>query len=235
MVSFRSAIFAVLAVCPSIAHAQGPSGAAEEPPLVIKAPEAGNGWSDRIDFAFGAAATSNYVSDGFTQSGDGPALQAYGEISSGIFYSGIWMSSVELDGDNIEFDLYAGIRGEMGGIALDLSYYRYLYDESGDCCGEWIGKADIALGEKLTLNTEVDLDPQAAVIQATVGATLAVTDEWEFSGAIQENFDTRFADWNAGGTWSMTDQLSMDLRYYGSDADNDRFVATLAWDFSTAE
>ncbi len=235
MVSFRSAVFAILMVCPSFAHAQGPAGAAEGPAVVINAPEPGNEWSDRIDFALGVAATSNYMSDGFTQSDEGPALQAYGEISSGIFYSGIWMSGVELDGDRIEFDLYAGIRGELGGIALDLSYYRYLYDESGDCCGEWIGKADIALGEKLTLNTEVDFDPQAVVIQGTIGATLAATDEWEVSGAIQENFDTGFSDWNAGVTWSMTDQLSMDLRYYGSDAHNDRIVATLAWDFSTAE
>lgn len=237
MVSFRTALFAasVASLFPSWANAQGPAGGAEGPPLVIRARESGNEWSDRIDFAFGVAATSNYISDGLTQSADGPALQGYGEISSGIFYSGIWMSSVELDGDSIEFDLYAGVRGEIGGLALDLSYYRYLYDESGDCCGEWIGKADIALGEKLTLNTRLEIDPQAVVVHGVIGATVAITDSWEFTAAFQENFDTDFSDWNAGATWSMTDQLSMDLRYYGSDAHNDRLVATLAWDFSTAE
>ncbi len=237
MACLRSSVAAVLLaqLPPQFAHAQDPGTAAEEPPRIVTAAEPVNDWPDRIDFAFGAAATTNYVSDGFAQSGDGPAVQGYGEISSGIFYSGIWMSSVELDGDSIEFDLYAGVRGEIGGVALDLAYYRYLYDESGDCCGEWIAKADFTLNEKLTLNTELDLDPQAVVIQGTMGATYSVSDNWEFSAAFQDNFDTNFSDWNAGATWSMTDQLSMDLRWYGSDANNDRLVATLAWDFSTAE
>ena len=142
------------------------------------------------------------------------------------------MSSVELDGDSIEFDLYAGVRGEIGGLALDLSYYRYLYDESGDCCGEWIGKADIALGEKLTLNTRLEIDPQAVVVHGVIGATVRQLPISGIHGSLPGKLRHGLFRLECRRDLVMTDQLSMDLRYYGSDAHNDRLVATLAWDFS---
>ncbi|MCU0789555.1 MAG: TorF family putative porin [Nitratireductor sp.] len=231
---FLSGTLTVLASTPSLAEealhrTEGP------PPEIISAPEPENSYSDRIDVSFGVALTSNYMSDGITQTENGPAVQGYVEVSSGIFYSGIWLSNVKLDADRLETDLYAGIRGEMGGIDLDLSYYRYLYDDSGDCCGEWIGKADIPLGEKLTLNTRMDIDPQSVRVQATGGLTWEVSDDWEFSAAVQKSFDGSETDWNAGLTWSMTEEVSFDLRYYDSAIDDARFVATMAWDYSTGE
>jgi uncharacterized protein (TIGR02001 family) len=227
------ALLLALAVAPADAQDRGPS--AEGPPPIIDTAEPESGWSDRIDVAFGAAVTTNYMSDGITQTDNGPAAQGYAELSSGIFYSGIWLSNVKLDADRLEADLYAGIRGEAGGVELDLAYYRYLYDESGNCCGEWIGKADIPLGEKLTINTRIDVDPQAVTVQATGGATYEINDDWEFSAAVQKTYESRETDWNAGLTWSMTEEVSLDMRYYESTIDDARLVATLAWEYSTAE
>ena len=64
--------------------------------------------------------------------------------SYGIFYAGVWAStvdgeSVDIDPDDrFEFDLSAGIRPTFGDLWLDLNYTRYIYDNSGDCCGDII-------------------------------------------------------------------------------------------------
>jgi uncharacterized protein (TIGR02001 family) len=220
-------------VMPLQALAQG----SEQAPVVVEAPvEASEPWSQRVDFAWGAALTSNYISDGITQTDNGPAGQLYFEIESDLFYSGIWTSNVTLDDDKQEVDLYAGIRMQTGKVELDLAYFRYYYlEETGDCCGEWIGKADIAITDAFTLNTRADYDPQADAAQATIGATIALGEKLEFTAAIQQSFATEVADWNAGVTWSMTDTASLDLRYFESQIDDARLVATLAFEFSTAE
>ena len=218
---------------PQPAWAQG----SQQAPDVVEAPlEKPEPWSQRIDIAFGAALTSNYISDGITQTRNGPAGQFYFEAQSGFFYSGIWTSNVSLGDDNQEVDLYAGIRGTAVGVDLDLAYFRYLYfEDTGNCCGEWVAKADIPLGGPVTLNTRADYDPQADAAQATLGVTVEFSDKLEFTAAIQESFATNIADWNAGFTWSMTDTLSLDLRLYDSQIDDARFVVALAYDFSTGE
>jgi uncharacterized protein (TIGR02001 family) len=231
IISFFALFVGVMS--PQPAFAQG----SEQAPEVVEAPLEETGpWTQRIDYAFGAALTSNYMSDGITQTRNGPAGQFYFEASSGFFYSGIWTSSVSLGDDNQEVDLYAGVRTSAGTVDLDLAYFRYLYlEDTGDCCGEWIAKADIPLGEQITLNTRADYDPQADAAQATLGVTVEFSEKLEFTAAIQQSFATEVADWNAGFTWSMTDTLSLDLRVYDSQIDDARFVATLAFDFSTAE
>jgi uncharacterized protein (TIGR02001 family) len=229
--SFLALFWAVMSPQPALAQPPAPEPKVVEAPVGKDEP-----WSQRIDYAFGASLTSNYMSDGITQTRNGPAGQFFFEAQSGVFYSGIWTSNVSLGDDNQEVDLYAGIRGTAGTVDLDLAYFRYLYlEDSGDCCGEWIIKADIPAGEKFTLNTRADYDPQAASAQATIGATIQFSDALEFSASIQETFATQVADWNAGLTWSMTDTVSLDLRYYESQIDRARFVATLAYEFSTAE
>ena len=78
---------------------------------------------------YGVAFTSNYIDNGTTQSDDHPALQGYVEGSYGLFYGGVWASTVdfpedpEFGGDNLEFDLYAGIRPTLGDLSFDLSYF----------------------------------------------------------------------------------------------------------------
>jgi uncharacterized protein (TIGR02001 family) len=48
---------------------------------------------------YGVAVTSNYISDGVTQSNDNPALQGYVEGSYGLFYGGVWASTVDFADD----------------------------------------------------------------------------------------------------------------------------------------
>ena len=126
---------------------------------------AGGAGAQEFALNYGVALTSNYISDGATQSDDKPALQGYVEGSYGLFYGGVWSSTVDFPGDpefgddNLEFDLYAGVRPTLGDFSFDLSYYRYLYDSSGDCCGEFVLIAQYPVADFGEVGVEYDYDP----------------------------------------------------------------------------
>jgi len=98
-----------------------------------------------LSFSGGATLTSNYMSRGVTQSANRPALQFYGEVESSGFYAGIWASTVRLAPDDLEVDIYGGYRFSVGAASFDLGYARYLYDSTGNCCGEFYALAEIDL------------------------------------------------------------------------------------------
>lgn len=213
---------------------------AAEPIQVIKAPEEAatqdDAFSDRVDFAWGIALTSNYVtSSGVTQSDDKPALQAYAEISSGIVYTGVWFSTVRLDPDTAEFDLNWGLRNDFGPLSVDVNYTRYFYDHTGNCCGEWIAKASYKLADPLSVSGKFVYDPQTRDRLASFGASLDLSDSLSLSGEIKEKLHNHDTSWNAGLTWQATDTISLDVRYYDSERYDERYVVTLAYDFSTAQ
>jgi uncharacterized protein (TIGR02001 family) len=192
-------------------------------------------YDDRVELSWGVALASNYVSSGVTQSDDKPAFQAWGEIASGIVYAGIWLSTVELDPDNWEFDLSWGIRPSFGPLTLTVGYIRYVYDSTGDCCGEWVVDAEVEVSDRLSAFAEVSFDPQAEVADGTLGFTFGLTDSLDFSLEATEGLESGEADWNAGFTWSFNDNLSLDLRYHDADFADPRYVATLAWQGSTSQ
>lgn len=74
---------------------------------------------------------SEYVFRGLAQTDEHPALQASMDYShDNGFYAGLWGSNVDFDdGDeaNLETDLYAGMSGELNGLAWDVGGIYYLY------------------------------------------------------------------------------------------------------------
>ena len=49
------------------------------------------------ELSYGAAVTSNYIDKGTAQSDGKPAVQGYVEGAYGIFYGGVWSSTVDID------------------------------------------------------------------------------------------------------------------------------------------
>lgn len=82
------------------------------------------------EFSSTLTATSDYDFRGFSQSGNGPALQASADYAfDGGLYLGAWVSNVDFGGEeNLELDTYLGwaYEGENG-IAWDFGYVRYTY------------------------------------------------------------------------------------------------------------
>jgi uncharacterized protein (TIGR02001 family) len=188
-----------------------------------------------IDISGGIAITSDYISDGVTQTDGKPAVQPWIEAQQGIFYTGIWLSNVELEPDSLEIDLTMGIRPTIGALSLDINYTAYVYDETGNCCGQFNIEGTYAATDKLSLNGMLQIDPEGNSYQGTVGAAYQIADAWSVSGLFEQYIDEEYWDWNIGGTWNVTESTSLDLRYYDNQLKQESVVATLAWEFSTAK
>lgn len=199
----------------------------------------GAGVAQDVTTYFGAALTSDYISGGYSYS-DGPAFQPYVEMehTSGL-YLGVWMSTIDGDlggfssDDSVEIDLYLGYRGEAGGLGFDVSYYRYFYSDTGNCCGEAIVAIDYALGESLAMTTSLatDFDGGGSITQ---GFAYALPADFELSGEFTWNNEGYgdYNDWNLGIGKSLTDTVSVDLRYHDSDETEPLYALTVSFDTS---
>lgn len=188
------------------------------------------------ELSFGGALTSDYIFRGTTQSGGEPALQGYAEASVGAFYLGAWGSTVDLEGDQAELDIYAGYRGEIGSLAYDLGYVRYFYDDSGNCCGEAYVSLDYAVDGLGTIGSSVLHDLSFDTSWAEIRAGREIGDVWAIDAAIGSDFgtldlgDDKVA-WTVGVTRAISELAGLDLRYHDSNYDPGRIVATIALDF----
>jgi len=205
----------------------------------------GTGATGAQEFAlsYGGAIVSNYMFQGSTQSNDNPAIQGYVEGSYGQFYGGLWSSTVDypddpdFGDDSLEFDLYVGIRPSLGDFAFDISYYRYLYDHSGDCCGEFQLVATYPVADFGEIGGEFDYDPEENTRWGELAGALTFAQVWEVGGAVGTDFgsddlgDGDKLAWNAGVTRGLGDFASIDLRYYDSNYEAGTGVLGLYFDF----
>jgi uncharacterized protein (TIGR02001 family) len=204
---------------------------------------AGTAAAQEFALNYGVAVTSNYISDGTTQSNDHPALQGYVEGSYGLFYGGVWSSTVDFPDDpvfgddTLEFDLYVGVRPTLGDLSFDLSYYRYIYDDSGDCCGEIILALEYPMADLGAVGAEFDYDPETELQWGELGATVSFLTDWEVGGTVGTDFGTQELGeddkvaWDVGVTRALGDFAAVDLRYFDSNYDPDRGVLTIGLDF----
>lgn len=198
---------------------------------------------DRLEMAYGLTVTSNYISDGATQSDDKPAVQGYVEGMFGMVYGGLWASTVDFPGDpefgddNVEIDTYLGLRHSLGDVDLDFSYYRYFYDQSGDCCGEFILKAGYPMADLGALGLEFDYDPEQETtwLEGTVG--ILFTTDFEVGGSVGSDFGTEAwgerdkVAWDVGVSRGLGEIATVDLRYHDSNYDPGRLVLSMDLDF----
>lgn len=137
-----------------------------------------------VTYSAGVAVTSNYVSNGVTQTQDGPAVQPYLEVALGGFYAGTWMSNVDFGtGDSVEIDLYLGYRTKLADLVfLDLGYARYFYDDSGDCCGEFKLSALVPVGDDFGLQAYFAYDPENDKLNTRATLAYEVSEQFALSG-----------------------------------------------------
>jgi len=118
-------------------------------------------WSANVGFS------NNYIWRGLTQTIN------EGAISGGIdyanesgFYIGTWASNVSYASDDVysyEHDIYGGFSGETGGVAWDIGYLYFNYDDEaqfdfGELYGS-IGIGGFTLGINILADTEADEGP----------------------------------------------------------------------------
>ena len=124
-----SALGAALLAVPALADGMARRGSIKDP-VAAPAPRA-------CALSANVALTSEYVFRGISQTDEGPAIQGGFDATCGIFYAGVWASSLDFGGDfagndvaNIEIDLYAGIKPKTGPVTWDIGVIYYAYPNS---------------------------------------------------------------------------------------------------------
>lgn len=89
-------------------------------------------------FSGNLSLTSDYRYRGISQTRLQPALQGGADYTHGPsgLYAGTWLSTIKWTGDaggggDIEWDLYAGKRGQAGAIGYDVGVLGYVYPANG--------------------------------------------------------------------------------------------------------
>lgn len=201
------------------------------------------------EFAFNAAATTDYVFRGVSQTDEEFALSLGADLTVGSFYAGAWTSNVDFGDDtDLEVDIYGGYRTEAAGFALDLGVVGYLYTSAPDGADydyvELKAAASRAVGP-VTLGGVVYYSPDffgAADEEAWYWeGNLAFTpaEDWTVSGALGVqvlDVSDDYTTWNLGVAYAATDNLVLDVRYHDTDLDDlpiaeGRVVATVKASF----
>lgn len=178
-------------------------------------------------FSFNVAGYSDYVFRGFSQTDEDPALQGGVDASFGIGYAGAWASTVDFgDSTDVEFDLYAGVKPTVGAVTLDLGviYYGYADQPSGADYDYWEFKAagsvpagPASVGVAVYYSPEFFGDTGDAWYYEANAAVSIPDTRFSLSGAIgrqEVDLASDYTTWNAGVGVALTDNLSLDVRYW---------------------
>jgi len=205
-------------------------------------------------FSGNVALTTDYQFRGISQSLENPAVQGGFDYGNGIFYAGVWGSSIDFGVEGTtEVDLYAGVKPTLGPLTLDFGVIGYLYPGLDDAAaeadyleikaaGSISPSPSLTLGAAAFYSPEFTFDGGDALYLEASGA-YALTDTFSVSGAVgQQSVDAAayfidgstatdsYTTWNLGGTLSAYG-FGFDLRYVDTDLDNalaeERVVLTI--------
>ncbi len=97
----------------------------------------------KLDLSANIGGTTDYIFRGFSQTAENPAIQGGVDATYGLFYAGVWASSLDFGDDGMgneiasaEVDLYAGITPKIGPVDLDFGVLWYLYPGARDAGAE---------------------------------------------------------------------------------------------------
>ncbi len=213
-------------------------------PLAAQAQE-----DDGSGFNWNAAATSEYMFRGISQTDDGPALQAGAGYSfSNGFYVGGWASNIDFGDDtDAEIDTFVGWNGDLNdNLNLDVQLIRYNYVGEPDgvdyAYNELVGKLSFAENYSATLGYTNDfLNTDTDSFYAAVGGSWTVGNEVNLTAGLgyttvqgpedgyldySVGVNRDFGPVNIGLGYIGTDSSGEDL--FGEDNAEDKFVLTFA-------
>lgn len=171
--------------------------------------------ADGLQFGGGVTASSDYLSDGESQTGGRPALQPYLEVSSGGLYGGIWGSNLrDADGNRAELDLYGGYRGDTAaGIGYDFAYAQHFYNKTHDFSAEITTALSYPVTDQLNLLGEVSYDLGEKAFGETVGLEYGLTDTVTLTGEVGRPDPSSDSYVAVGAGYDFSENYGIELQY----------------------
>lgn len=192
----------------------------------------GAAMAEELKLSYNVGIASDYVFRGVSNTNEDPQIFGGIDATYGIGYAGVWASNVDFgtDDPSVEVDLYAGVKPTLGDTALDLGviYYGYV-DDKGATPGSYsyfelkaaasrpVGPATVGLAAYYS--PEFPFKTGKALYYE-VNGSLPVNDKLSVSAALgHQEIDSAgdYATWNIGGTYAISDNLAVDLRYHDTD------------------
>ena len=183
--------------------------------------------SPSISFNIGAA--TDYVFRGVSQTDENAQIYGGADLSSGIFYAGVWASNVDFgDSTDAEIDGYFGVTPTAGPVSLDFGaiYYGYVNAPSGSDYGYWEFKAagkvpagPAEVGAALYYSPEF-FGGTGEALYYEINGSVPVGDKVSISAALgHQELDGPgdYNTWNLGVGYSLNDHIGFDLRYHDTD------------------
>lgn len=187
-------------------------------------------------FSFNIGANTDYVFRGISQTDEDPSVFGGVDATMGIGYAGVWVSNVDFsNGTDAEYDIYAGIKPTAGPVTFDLGVIYYGYVDSPKGSNQDYVEAKLAASVPAgpaTLGAAVFYSPEffgdtgdAWYYEVNAAVTIPDT-KVSVSGALGRQdiqVGPGYTTWNAGLGYALTDNISLDLRYW--DTAKDKFGA----------
>jgi uncharacterized protein (TIGR02001 family) len=189
-----------------------------------------------LTFGSGIGVTSNYVSDGLSETANRPAIQPYFEIGKNGFYAGVWASNVrDTRGNRAALDLYGGYRNEVAsGVIYDLGVTQHYRNKSGKNSAEISAVLGFALSDRLTVIGEASYDLSEKGLGASLTADYAVSKVWGVSAFVGRADPASDPNWGAAASYRFNDRTSIDLEYQDTSSTKGLMALTLNYKFGTA-
>lgn len=197
------------------------------------------------DVTFNIGLATDYVFRGIDQTTGFSEGQAFGgvDVTDGAFYAGAWLTNT---GPHVtqffEYDLYGGWKPTLGPVSLDLGFIYYGYTDTDDTVG-----FDESDSSNYELKVAGSVPLNGATLGAAIywtpnfgGDNDGIDDNggfyYELNGAytfsnnaalsgaigtveVDDFAIDSYTTWNIGVTYPITEQVSIDGRYVGSDDD----------------
>ena len=187
--------------------------------------------------SFNVGVASDYVFRGVSQTDEGP--QVFGGVDLAIGemgYAGVWASNVDFGTPEprLEFDPYVAWRPSFGNWSVDLTYYYYTYHDVPDQdYPEFFNSLSYTFEDIATVTGTFAYAPnyfgQDDTGYFTKGAIeVPLPHDLSFSGSLgyqafeKDRYREHFV-WDAGLTYELNDNVSVDVRYHDTDIDADLF------------
>lgn len=206
--------------------------------LVCGAPAVASAQETTTSVNIGVA--SSYQFRGVNQNLDDKG-QIFGgaDVSSGSFYVGTWLSNVDFGTKaNLEVDLYAGYKPQIGPVTLDIGVLAYTYPQEnnllvyeGKVAGTIASESGVSLTGSVFYSPEYGKDgPSYWYYEAAVSAPIPGAKVGPFAlsasasvGSV--NAETNlvlpdYTNWKVGLTAATENGWAVDLFYTDTDVDN---------------
>ena len=170
--------------------------------------------AENLSFDGGVTVTSNYLSDGLSETGNNPAIQPHFELGKNGFFAGVWATNLKDDaGNRAELDLSFGYRGETGtGLGYELGYTRHFYDQTHAASSELALSLGVPVNDRLSVSGEVSYDLAEKTFGESLGAEFVLADAWTLHADVGRVEPSASVNWGAGVSYALDNRTSLDLQ-----------------------